>query len=75
MYCLGCTLTALAQGGRITGVVQDSVTHEPLPFSSVFLANTTLGATTNENGAFTLERVPKASAHWYGEVARANTLR
>ena len=61
MYCLGCTLTALAQGGRITGVVQDSVTHEPLPFSSVFLANTTLGATTNENGAFTLERVPKGN--------------
>jgi hypothetical protein len=41
--------------------VQDSVTHEPLAFSSVFLANTTLGATTNENGAFTLERVPKGN--------------
>ncbi|RZK22427.1 MAG: carboxypeptidase-like regulatory domain-containing protein [Hymenobacter sp.] len=54
------TLAAQAQG-RITGVVQDSVTHEPLPFSSVFLANTTLGATTNENGTFTLERVPKGT--------------
>jgi hypothetical protein len=42
-------------------VVQDSVTHEPLAFSSVFLANTTLGATTNENGTFTLERVPKGT--------------
>ncbi|RZK14458.1 MAG: carboxypeptidase-like regulatory domain-containing protein [Hymenobacter sp.] len=58
---LGFTLAAQAQGGRITGVVQDSVTHEPLPFSSVFLANTTLGATTNENGAFTLDRVPKGN--------------
>ncbi|MGI4865709.1 MAG: carboxypeptidase-like regulatory domain-containing protein [Janthinobacterium lividum] len=58
---LSAALAAQAQGGRITGVVQDSVTHEPLPFSSVFLANTTLGATTNENGAFTLERVPKGS--------------
>ncbi len=57
---LGAAFTAQAQG-RITGVVQDSVTHEPLAFSSVFLANTTLGATTNENGAFTLERVPKGN--------------
>ena len=57
---LGTALAAQAQG-RITGVVQDSVTHEPLSFASVFLANTTLGATTNENGAFTLERVPKGT--------------
>jgi len=57
---LGAALAAQAQG-RITGVVQDSVTHEPLAFSSVFLANTTLGATTNENGAFVLERVPKGN--------------
>jgi hypothetical protein len=58
---LGFALTAQAQAGRITGVVQDSVTHEPLPFSSVFLANTTLGATTNENGQFVLDRVPKGT--------------
>jgi hypothetical protein len=57
---LGATVATQAQG-RITGVVQDSVTHEPLAFSSVFLANTTLGATTNENGTFTLERVPKGT--------------
>ncbi|TVT40735.1 carboxypeptidase-like regulatory domain-containing protein [Hymenobacter setariae] len=57
---LGAASAARAQG-RITGVVQDSVTHEPLAFSSVFLANTTLGATTNENGAFVLERVPKGT--------------
>lgn len=57
---LGTALAAQAQG-RITGVVQDSVTHEPLSFASVFLANTTLGATTNENGAFVLERVPKGT--------------
>ncbi|RZK15231.1 MAG: carboxypeptidase-like regulatory domain-containing protein, partial [Hymenobacter sp.] len=60
-FWLSAALAAQAQGGRITGVVQDSVTHEPLSFSSVFLANTTLGATTNENGVFTLERVPKGS--------------
>jgi len=55
-------LPGLALGqGRLLGVVQDSVTHQPLPFASVFLANTTLGATTNEQGQFELTRVPPGS--------------
>ncbi|MFD1871605.1 carboxypeptidase-like regulatory domain-containing protein [Hymenobacter bucti] len=57
---LGAAVAAQAQG-RITGVVQDSVTHEPLAFASVFLANTTLGATTTEQGTFVFERVPKGT--------------
>jgi hypothetical protein len=57
---LGAVFAAQAQG-RITGVVQDSVTHEPLAFASVFLANTTLGATTTEQGTFTFERAPKGT--------------
>ncbi|MVN78538.1 hypothetical protein GO988_19575 [Hymenobacter sp. HMF4947] len=52
--------SALAQG-RLNGVVQDSVTHEPLAFASVFLANTTLGATTTEDGKFDFPRVPKGN--------------
>ena len=51
------THAALAQS-RVSGVVQDSVTHEPLAFASVFMANTTLGATTDDKGAFVFERVP-----------------
>ena len=47
--------------GKLTGVVQDSVTHEPLAFASVFLANTTLGATTNELGQFEFARIPKGT--------------
>ncbi|WP_198172915.1 carboxypeptidase-like regulatory domain-containing protein [Hymenobacter ginkgonis] len=43
---------------RLAGVVQDSVTHAPLAFASVFLANTTLGATTTEDGKFEFPRVP-----------------
>ena len=61
---LGCWLgfigAARAQG-RVSGVVQDSVTHEPLAFSSVFLANTTLGVTTNEQGQFSFDRVPRGT--------------
>lgn len=57
---LGLLGAAQAQG-RVSGVVQDSVSHEPLAFSSVFLANTTLGATTDEQGRFEFARVPKGA--------------
>ncbi|UOQ99298.1 carboxypeptidase-like regulatory domain-containing protein [Hymenobacter sp. 5317J-9] len=42
----------------LSGVVQDSVTHAPLAFASVFLANTTLGVTTTEQGTFVFPKVP-----------------
>ena len=51
----------VAAQGSISGTVRDSLTQKPLPFASVFLANTTLGATTNEQGAFVFERVPAGS--------------
>jgi hypothetical protein len=54
---LAAVSSAWAQG-RVTGVVTDSITHEPLPFASVFLANTTLGATTSEKGEFEFPKVP-----------------
>lgn len=54
---LGTLTTAQAQG-KLSGAVQDSVTHEPLAFASVFLANTTLGVTTTEQGKFDFTRVP-----------------
>lgn len=60
--CLLCWLGLLSAAraqGRVSGVVQDSVTHEPLAFSSVFLANTTLGVTTNEQGQFSFDKVPR----------------
>jgi hypothetical protein len=49
--------TAQAQG-KLSGVALDSVTREPLAFASVFLANTTLGVTTTEQGHFEFPRVP-----------------
>jgi hypothetical protein len=50
-----------AAQGSLSGVVRDSLTQKPLPFASVFLANTTLGATTTEQGTFVFERVPAGS--------------
>jgi hypothetical protein len=57
LLCLLLPGLALGQG-RLSGVVQDSVTHQPLAFASVFLANTTLGATTTERGTFEFAQVP-----------------
>ncbi|MBT9392689.1 carboxypeptidase-like regulatory domain-containing protein [Hymenobacter sp. NST-14] len=50
-------LTARAQA-PVSGVVLDSVTRQPLPFGTVFLANTTLGTTTDEAGRFRFGQVP-----------------
>jgi hypothetical protein len=44
--------------GSLSGVVRDSATNEPLSFASVFLANTTLGVTTTEQGTFVFPKVP-----------------
>ena len=46
---------AFAQAqATITGQVRDSVTHAPLPFASVFLANTSRGTTTDAEGRYQL---------------------
>ncbi|WP_210518709.1 carboxypeptidase-like regulatory domain-containing protein [Hymenobacter terricola] len=60
-FCWFETLSAAHAQGKLSGVVQDSATHEPLAFASVFLANTTLGATTTEKGEFEFPRVPKGT--------------
>jgi hypothetical protein len=61
---LGCWLligpAAQAQS-KISGVVLDSLTREPLAFASVFLANTTFGAPTNDQGKFEISRVPNGT--------------
>ncbi|GAB3837861.1 hypothetical protein GCM10028821_38680 [Hymenobacter jeollabukensis] len=54
---LGLPHAARAQA-TISGEVRDSVTQAPLAFASVFLANTTRGATTDEAGHFSLSGVP-----------------
>lgn len=48
----------VAAQASLSGTVRDSVTQQPLPFASVFLVNTTLGATTNEQGRYVLPAVP-----------------
>lgn len=47
-----------AAQASLSGTVRDSLTQAPLAFASVFLANTTLGATTTEQGHFAFAHVP-----------------
>src|SRR5690606_10740969 len=44
--------------GRITGVVTDSTTGQPLSAVSVAVEGTRLGGLTNAEGRYTIERVP-----------------
>src|SRR4051812_19933001 len=44
--------------GRITGVVLDAASSQPLGSVQVFVTGTTLGASTGENGRFSIAGVP-----------------
>src|SRR5690348_11934458 len=44
--------------GRITGVVIDSASSQPLGSVQVFVTGTQLGASTSDNGRFTINGVP-----------------
>ena len=52
------SLTSFAQSGRVSGRVLDAKTLEPLPFTNVFINNTTIGAPTDTKGEFMLTNVP-----------------
>ena len=42
----------------LTGTVTDATTDEPLPFTSVYLSNTTYATDTDTAGTYTLARIP-----------------
>lgn len=42
----------------LTGIVRDKSTGEALPFATVIVKGTTIGATTNADGYFTVQKVP-----------------
>lgn len=48
-------LVAISQKTKVTGVVKDSITNEPLPFVNVFFNSTKVGVTTNIEGEFVIE--------------------
>ncbi|MCD8540248.1 MAG: carboxypeptidase-like regulatory domain-containing protein [Leadbetterella sp.] len=42
---------------QVSGTVVSETGNQPVPFASVFINNTTLGTTTDENGRFSISRV------------------
>ncbi|MFZ1684296.1 MAG: TonB-dependent receptor [Candidatus Zixiibacteriota bacterium] len=76
-----CLLAAAVMGatvGKITGVVTDSQTKEPLVGVSVSIVGTTMGASTDQDGRYNILNVPvgtytlKVSAVGYSNVEIAN---
>ena len=44
--------------GSITGTVLDQITGKPLFYANVFLANTTIGTASDEDGKFKIDNIP-----------------
>lgn len=53
------TWAVKGQNYTIKGIVTDSITGEPLPYVAVLLKGTTIGATTDLDGVFTLSSSSK----------------
>ncbi len=72
------SFTSVAQ--RISGEILDAKTGKPLPFTNVFINNTTIGATTDENGMYVITaRLPRnfelvASFVGYSAVSKSVSL-
>lgn len=56
-FGLFCSLS-FAQTGTVRGFVYDEKTGEPIIFVNVYLKGTTYGAATDDNGFFTISRIP-----------------
>ena len=83
-YLTLCLLTGLvtiafAQTTSLTGTVADDATGKPLPFVNVYLNGSTRGALTNEQGEYTLTKVPLGTvevvASFVGYQPQRRTLR
>ena len=56
--CLLLSTTSRAQFGIVRGFVYEQETGEPVIFTNVYFAKTSIGATTDENGYFAITRIP-----------------
>lgn len=61
LLILMCSSTLFSQtipSGRISGTIRDADTRTPVYYANVFLANTTLGTASDENGFFKIQNIP-----------------
>ena len=67
--------TAFAQNGIIRGFVYEKETGEPILFTNVYLYKTTYGATTDQNGFFTISKIPSGQYTLMVTYIGCDTLR
>ncbi len=74
-----CALSAQAQTGSVRGRVVDASTGEPLPGVNVVVRGLSIGAATDLDGRYSLERVPVGEqtieARFVGYRAQARSVR
>lgn len=58
IYLCGYSLSISAQTGDIRGFVYEEETSEPIVFTSVQLEGTSFGSTTDNNGFYSINRIP-----------------
>ena len=51
-------LIAIAENSSINGFIRESETGEPIGYANVFLANTSLGSATNQDGYYVISNIP-----------------
>jgi TonB-dependent receptor len=61
VFPLISTARAFAASGFVTGVVRDAQTRDPLPGANVMLVKTSLGASTDIEGRYSIRDVPVGS--------------
>tara|TARA_B100001758_G_scaffold67684_1_gene56658 strand:+ start:3839 stop:4978 length:1140 start_codon:yes stop_codon:yes gene_type:complete len=54
-----CILSPLISQSRIDGRIVDKTTSEPLVGVNIFFSKTTIGTTSDENGFYTLSKIPE----------------
>jgi hypothetical protein len=58
IFSIGCFPVSAQPRGTIAGTVIDAKTKSPIPFATVFLANSSHGVESSANGSFQLEKIP-----------------
>lgn len=56
-----CSGASFAQSNKISGVITDEQSGEPIPFANVFFANTRIGVSSDADGKFELRNFPNGS--------------
>ena len=55
---LFCGFVDASDFGIIKGIITDSLSSNPLPYANIFLSNTSMGSTSDEEGEYVITDIP-----------------